>query len=73
MNGEQRHGLEAVVRSGAALEEVWRLLRRYKAQGVTRDEVYSVLDVLRAAAPDEATDDRILEVADFVAGSARRT
>ena len=68
MSGEQRDDLEAAIRSDGPLEEIVALLRCYRDQGVTRDEVYSFLDSLRATAPDEATDDRILEVADFVAG-----
>ncbi len=50
------------------LEEIVALLRRHKEQGVSQGEVYSFLEALHQAAPDEATDDRILEVADFVAG-----
>jgi hypothetical protein len=50
------------------LEDIVALLRGYKARGVTRDEVYSFLEALHSTATDEATDDRILEVADFVAG-----
>ena len=33
----------------------------------SQQEVYRFLDSLHRAGPDEATDDRILEVADFVA------
>ena len=36
---------------------------------MSQQEVYRFLDSLHRASPDEATDDRILEVADFVAGS----
>jgi hypothetical protein len=68
MSSEWRQELDRAIRSDMPLTGVVALLRGYKAQGVTRDEVYSALDALRAAAPDEATDDRILEVADFVAG-----
>jgi hypothetical protein len=68
MIGELQRELEGAIRSDRPLEDIVALLRRYKSQGVTRDEVYSFLDALRATAPDEATDDRILEVADFVVG-----
>jgi hypothetical protein len=44
------------------------MLRRYKEQGVSQGEVYAFLTTMHRAASDEATDDRILEVADFVAG-----
>jgi hypothetical protein len=68
MSGELKQELESVIRSDSSLEEIVALLRCYKAQGVTREEGYSFLDTLHAAAPDEATDDRILVVTDFVAG-----
>jgi hypothetical protein len=44
------------------------LLRNYKAQGRTREEVYSHLESLRETVTDEAVEARILEVADFVVG-----
>ena len=68
MSGELRQELEAAILSDRSLEEIVALLRQYKAQGVTREEVYSLLEALRGTAPDEAAEDRILEVADFVAG-----
>jgi len=68
MSSDLRQALERAILSGMSLEEVVAILRQYKAQGVTRDEVYSLLDALRATAPNEAADDRILEVSDYVAG-----
>jgi hypothetical protein len=68
MNAQRRQELEAVIKSEKSLEEIVALLRRYKKQGVSQAEVYSFLKSLHEAAPDQATDDRILEVADFVAG-----
>ena len=68
MNAELRAELEAAIRSDQSLEEIVAMLRRYKERGVTQGEVYSFLEAWHQAAPDEATDDRILEVADFVAG-----
>jgi hypothetical protein len=68
MSSEWRQELEKAIQSDMSLKDIVALLRGYKAQGVTRDQVYSILDALRATARDEATDDRILEVADFVAG-----
>ena len=56
------------IASLASPERIVALLRQYKAQGVTRDELDALLDAMRVSGPDEATDDRILEVADFVAG-----
>jgi hypothetical protein len=68
MNAELEHELEAALKSERSLDEIVAMLRQYRAQGVTQGEVYSFLEALHQAAPDEATDDRILEVADFVAG-----
>jgi hypothetical protein len=60
--------LEAAVHSDMPLGEVVAILRRLKGQGLTQAEAYALLDHMRETAPDEPTDDRILEVADFVAG-----
>jgi hypothetical protein len=68
MTRELQQQLEAAIRSDAPLKDIVSLLRGYKSQGVTQGEVYSFLESLRAGTRDEATDDRILEVADFVAG-----
>jgi hypothetical protein len=68
MTADWQRELEAAVDSGMPLDEVVALLRQYKERGITRDQVYGVLESLRASAPDEATDDRIREVSDFVAG-----
>ena len=68
MTNEQRRQLETAIRSDTPLSEIVVLLRRFKVQGIPRDEVYSFLESLRGKAEDEATDDRIVEVADFVAG-----
>jgi hypothetical protein len=68
MNAELQHELEAAVRSDMPLDEIVVLLRQYKEHGITQDQVYSFLEAMHHAAPNEVTDDRILEVADFVAG-----
>ena len=68
MNIEQQQKLESAIRSDVPLDEIVGLLRCYKEQGISQSEVYCFLVGLRREAPDEATDDRILEVADFVAG-----
>lgn len=68
MTGELQRRLEAAILSDAPLEDIVSLLRGYKSQGISQEEVYSFLESLRDQAPDEAADDRILEVADFVAG-----
>jgi hypothetical protein len=68
MNAELRNELQAAINSGKPLEDIVALLRRWKDQGVGQSDVYSFLESWHQAAPDEAIDDRILEVADFVAG-----
>jgi len=68
MTGELQRRLETAIFSNTPLEEVVSLLRTYKDRGVSQDEVYAFLESLRGRAPDEAADDRVLEVADFVAG-----
>jgi hypothetical protein len=68
LNAERQRELESAIRSNKSLVEIVTLLRRYKDQGISQREVYSFLEALHQAAPDDATDDRILEVADFVAG-----
>ena len=68
MTDELRRQLETAIVAGAPLEDVVTLLRGYKSQGVTQGEVYSFLESLRGGTRDETVDDRILEVADFVAG-----
>jgi hypothetical protein len=68
MNAELQRELETAIRSNMALDEIVSLLRRFKEQGVKQCDVYSFLEAWHRNGPDEATDDRILEVADFVAG-----
>jgi hypothetical protein len=68
MNAERQHELADAISSDMPLEEIVALLRRYKEQSITQDEVYSFLEAFRKTALDEVIDDRILEVADFVAG-----
>jgi len=68
MSGDLKRELEAAVFSPMPLEDVVSLLRRYKTLGVKQDDVYSFLTSLRDRAPDEALEDRVLEVADFVSG-----
>jgi len=68
MNVEFQKELEAAVRSSIPLGEIVSLLRRYKSQGTSQREVYRFLESLHQKALDETTDDRILEVSDFVAG-----
>lgn len=68
MNPEQERELEAAIKSDLPLADVVSLLRRFKDQGIAQGDVYAILERWHLAAPNEAADDRILEVADFVAG-----
>jgi hypothetical protein len=68
MNAEMQQELEAAIKSDMPLDRIVGLLRRFKDQGISQDQVYSFLEAWHHAAPEEATDDRILEVADFVSG-----
>jgi hypothetical protein len=68
MNPTWQTDLADAIRSKKELEEIVALLRRIKTDGVSREEAYSFLESLRGQAPDETMEDRILEVADFVAG-----
>jgi hypothetical protein len=68
MNTNLQLELEAAIRSKRSLEEIVTLLRQFKEKGVTQGEMYSTLEMMREKAVDEAVEDRILEVADFVAG-----
>ena len=68
MSGDLERKLETAVLSDMPLEDVVSLLRQYKALGVEQEEVYSFLASLRKRVADEALEDRILEIADFVSG-----
>jgi hypothetical protein len=68
MKSDWQRELETAIGSDRPLEEIVALLRQFKEKGVTQEEAYSFLVSLREKVSDEATDDRILEVADFVAG-----
>lgn len=68
MNPASENELAAAIKSDLPLGEIVALLRTYKDRGVAQSEVYSFLERLHLAAEDDAMDDRILEVADFVAG-----
>ena len=68
MNAELQRKLKTAIQSDASLHEIVALLRQYKEQGTTQKEVYTFLEAWHDAAPDPLTDDRILEVSDFVAG-----
>jgi hypothetical protein len=59
--------LEAALRSDHSLKSGWERLRDYKETGGTREEALAILECMRDEASDEQTEDRILELMDFVA------
>ena len=64
--------LEEVINSGLTLRQIVSALREYRRQGITRDEVQHALETLRDRTPDEAIEDRILEIMDVVSGFCSR-
>jgi hypothetical protein len=60
--------LQGAIRARIPLAQIAVTLREYRQQGVTRQQVQSALEALRNSAPDEETEDRILEVMDIVSG-----
>jgi len=68
MKTDWQNELKTAIWSGLSLEEIVAMLRRYKEKGVAQGEIYATLEALRTKAPNDAVDDQILEVADFVAG-----
>lgn len=68
MIAELQQKLVAAIHAHKPLEEMVSLLREYKGKGISPAEMYAVLENLRAATSDDAEDDRILELADFVVG-----
>lgn len=71
MDAGARHPFIAAIRGAlraqAPLDEYPALLRTFKERGLSREDAYEALAGLRGAA-DERTDDRIMEIMDFVAG-----
>jgi anthranilate phosphoribosyltransferase len=73
MTGDHRlDALQGAISARVPLSQIVSTLREYRYQGVTREEVQSVLEGLRERAQDEATEDRILEVMDIVSGFCPR-
>jgi len=60
--------LGGAITAGVPLPQVVSTLRTYQNLGVARQEVQSALEALRSRAPDETTEDRILEIMDIVSG-----
>lgn len=60
--------LRRAVLDDVPLEDIVKSLRKHRQRGVSQNEMYAVLETLRAEMPDEARQDRVTEVADFVAG-----
>ena len=68
MSPEMERELESAVKSDVPMADVVALLRQYKDRGVSQLEAYAVMERLHLSATEDVVDDRILEVADFVAG-----
>ena len=66
MNAELQQELATAIKSDMPLDQIAAMLRKYKTQGITRDQIYSFLEAWHRTDPNDPTDDRILEVADFV-------
>ena len=71
-SGDLAKELEGVITAGLPLRQIVSTLRAYRSQGITREEVQLALQALRNQAPDEAVEDRILEVMDIVSGFCSR-
>jgi hypothetical protein len=57
---------EAIL-ANASLDELFEIVRGYKSRGGSQEQAQEALQAARQGA-DEVTDDRILEVLDFVVG-----
>jgi hypothetical protein len=68
MTTEMERELASAVESGAPLPAIVEQLRDFKRRGASRREVYDFLESMREHVIDEAAEDRILEVMDFVSG-----
>jgi len=60
--------LRAALDARAGLLTLHAILLRYKASGVTAEQVESLLQELRGATQDEALEDAILDALDMVTG-----
>ena len=54
--------------AGRSLEELLDLVVGFRHRGIAQEAMYLALQQLRASAPDEAYEDRVLDVMDFVWG-----
>ena len=68
MNRQMRSELQTALAAEHPLPALLDQLRAYKDRGASREEVQAILESLRADARDDATEDRILELLDFVTG-----
>ena len=59
--------IRAALARNAPLDEIVELLREHKAAGLSQHDAYAALQSMRGGA-DEGTEDRILEIMDFVSG-----
>jgi hypothetical protein len=68
MNADIEHELKTAIGGGIHLGEILELIRRLKANGLSKEHAQYILESLRQEAPNEETEDRILEVLDFIGG-----
>lgn len=66
-----RREMEDALAGDSSMDEIWSLLREFHSRGVSQDELLQFLENLRASAPSEQYEDRILEVMDLVSGFCR--
>lgn len=66
-----RQEISDFIESTAPVTRILPQLREYRSRDVSRSAVLTILEDLRDAASSEATEDRVLEVMDLVAGFCR--
>ncbi|MEM7158306.1 MAG: hypothetical protein AAF799_36035 [Myxococcota bacterium] len=70
-NDALRTTLESLLRRGASHDELRAALVAFKERGGLQQDAVEILYALRAWAPDEATEDLVLDTLDFATGWCR--
>ena len=68
IRAENSRELERLILGEFPLSSVATDLRELKSCGLSREAAYQILASFRDRAPDEAAEDRVLEVMDIVSG-----
>ncbi len=68
---EMARSVREAILANASLDELFEIVRGYRSRGGSQEQAQEALQAARQGA-DEVTDDRILEVLDFVTGFSRR-